>query len=109
MDFISIGPVPNAEPCVQLGHNDYLKYSRMELQVYINQLKREYGPTAICRLSSKSFPHEFGTYHEIVIWYDATIDASVEEAYKYESGCDEWDNIAKKELTDLGYDFNVGK
>ena len=45
-----------------------------------------------CHFSVKSFPHDFGTYHEIVLYYDDTL-------------IDEWEYSEDEALTDLQDQF----
>jgi len=96
MDYINIGSTPADEDCLPAGHN----FARRETQVYLRQLQREF-PSG--RFSVKAFPHDFGTYHEVVAWYGEELDTPTNEAaFEAECGSGEWDEEAKIELIALG-------
>lgn len=87
--------------------------ARAECKAYINQLLRVFGkPPLPGYFKVKSFPHDFGSYMEVCIFYeileipdDASLDEEIlhskSEAYAYnvEANLPEyWDDEAKKEL-----------
>lgn len=98
--YLNIGAVPNDEECAQVGSEGYAGRASRECRAYINQLRRVFGlePDGV-RLKKMSFPHDYGTYHEVAVEYDETITGE-EMTYvkKIENGCDEWDETAKMEL-----------
>lgn len=102
---LEIGPTPNAEPCAQVGTDNYLVLSKMELRAYINQLKRMFPnmPDGVYyRITSN--PHDFGTYHEVAIKFPEDDDAAVEYAYNVENNSpSNWDQQARDELQKQGY------
>lgn len=83
MDYLSIGPVPPDEDCEQVGPNcDYDKMKR-ECKRYIEALRKKLGPErGSARLSVKGFPHDFGTYYEVVCYY------SDQEGLEYALDCE---------------------
>ncbi len=94
-EYINIGSTPANEDCFPCGH----PLALAETRIYRDQLRREF-PTADLRV--KAFPHDFGTYHEVVAYYDCEDEQSIETAYAVESDANgEWDDIARKELRDL--------
>lgn len=94
-DYIDIGSTPANTECFSVGH----LLAPAETRIYRDQLQREF-PTAILRV--RAFPHDFGTYHEVVAYYDTEDEQSVETAYAVESDASpEWDAIARKELEAL--------
>jgi len=94
-DYITIGSTPANEECFPVGH----AFSRAETRIYRDQLRREF-PTADLRV--KAFPHDFGTYHEVVAYYDNEDEQSIETAYAVEVNANScWDSIARKELKAL--------
>lgn len=98
-DYITIGSSPASEDCAQLGSADYHERSRKEMKAFINQIRREFGPEPDgARLAIKSFPHDFGTYSEVVCYYDDTNEAAMDYAFKTECPSEYWDNQAKVEL-----------
>ena len=101
-DYIAIGSSPVDEDCAQVGSTEYDYYERAkrECTAFIHQLRRQFGeepPSA--RLSVKSFSHDFGTYYEVVCYYDDEDEESMDYAFKLEAETpNEWDEKAKLEL-----------
>ncbi len=98
-DFVILGPIPPYESCEQVGDNcDYNKM-REECRIYRNQLIRMFPLTTKGYFGIKSFSHEFGTYMEVVAYYDDADQDSLDWVYNIESNLPlNWDEIAKKEL-----------
>lgn len=100
-DYFTLGSVPCDEDCSQVGSNDYHEKSRIECQAYKKQLLRLF-PNAYFKI--KGFPHDFGTYHEVVVMFTEDDEAEVRQAIEIEDSLPEnWDDEAKKELTAYGY------
>lgn len=99
-DYVTIGCTPSGEDCAQVGRDDYYERMRKETQAFVHQLRRQFGEEKYpARLSVKGFPHDFGTYHEVVCYYDDEDEDSVNYAFKLESEMPEyWDEQAKHEL-----------
>lgn len=101
MEHLTLGPTPREEECAQVGTDEYPVRVRREGKAYIGQLVRMFGsppPGAEFRL--KSFPHDFGTYHEVVLSFDSSVKTAVEFACHVEGNLPgEWDEQAKAELT----------
>jgi hypothetical protein len=99
-DWLSIGSSPSGEDCAQIGDEDYYMRSRKELRAFIKQLAREFpSPPQGAYLAAKSFPHDYGSYTEIVVFYDDTKEECLDWALKVEAECpEEWDGLAKEEL-----------
>jgi hypothetical protein len=94
-DFLNIGSTPTDEPCAQIGSPDYYERARIECRAYANQLKRlfPFGSFVV-----KSFPHDFGTYFEVVAKYD-TDEQEREAAFAAEANSPEhWDADALLEI-----------
>lgn len=90
MDYIQLGPTPANEQCASVGDDNYSERSRLECRVYIEQLRREFGPEPEgARLASKSFPHDFGSYREVVCYFSD--EASAAYAYSLEDASADWD------------------
>ena len=100
MDYLTLGATPSGEDCAQVGTNGYATKARKECTAYKNQLERQFGsPPLGAYLSIKGFPHDFGTYHEVVVRYDENDKEAVEYAFKLEGDSPaNWDDEAKKEL-----------
>lgn len=97
--------VPFNEPCVQLGAENYSKWSRLEATALISQIKRQLGePPRSTQLKVVSCPHDFGTYHDVVVVYDDALPESEEYMLNIESQLpEEWDEESKKFLRESGY------
>jgi hypothetical protein len=101
--YLEIGPTPCDEDCQQVGTASYNgARARIECQAFANQLLRQFGePPQGARIGIKSFPHDFGSYSEVVVYYDDAIPESEAYAFRVESESPaNWDGIARKELSD---------
>jgi hypothetical protein len=99
-DYLSIGSSPCCEDCAQVGSDDYFDKSRIELRAFKNQLIRVFGePPFGSELRMKAFPHDFGTYHEVVCYFNDNEPESVEYAFNVEGNAPEkWDVEALREI-----------
>ena len=99
-DYLCIGSSPTCEDCAQVGSADYLAKSRIELEAFKNQLIRVFGkPPRGAELRIKSFLHDFGTYFEVVCYYDTDKPKTVEYAFRLENNTPErWDIKALREI-----------
>ena len=101
-DELYLGPVPLEEDCSQVGSIGYNERSRVECRAYINQLRREFGePPEGAALKIKACPHDFGTYHEVVVVFDDVMyPESADWAFNLEDKLPlRWDSTAQAELT----------
>lgn len=95
-DYINIGPVPPEEECAQVGSFDYNLKARKECERYIEVIRKKLGrePEG-ARLVTKSFPHDFGSYMEVVCYFDDKNRQSMNYAYACESdGPSTWDDVS---------------
>lgn len=98
-DYLTLGSTPCGESCAQMGSDDYHERMRKETKAYIHQLHRQFGETPGARLTTKSFPHDFGNYHEVCVVFNNEDEGAVEIAYKCEGELPEsWDDEARVEL-----------
>lgn len=100
-DVLEIASVPIDEDCAQLGvMDDYRQLALRECAALKRQLTRVFGdPPTGARLVTKSNPHEFGTYFEVAVEFDANNTRAVDYAYKLEAETPaKWDKIAIEEL-----------
>jgi hypothetical protein len=83
-----------------VGRDDYFDRSRIELRAFKNQLIRVFGePPFSAELRIKAFPHDFGTYHEVVCYFDDNEPESMEYAFRMENHTPEnWDAEALREI-----------
>jgi hypothetical protein len=96
---------PHDEPCVQLGSENYSKWSRIEANTLRNQIYRHVGkaPTGT-DIKVVSCPHDFGVYLDLVVVYQSDIEESEKWAFKVESELPEkWDDESKRQLKLNGY------
>ena len=102
-DYLILGATPAGENCAQVGRDNYPEQVRREGHAYIAQLTRMFGePPTGSRFSLKGFPHDFGTYHEVVVWFDDTLPSTIEFAYHVENNLpEEWDDEAKEYLAEV--------
>ena len=84
-DYIELGPTPCEEDCVQVGTEDYAAKARPECQRYIALIRATCGEEPYgAHLTVKSFPHDFGSYLEVVCYYDDSEPEAVAYAWNLE-------------------------
>lgn len=86
-DYIALGPVPCDEECQQVGTQNYdANAAYKESNRFANLLRSKFGnePEG-ARITVKSFPHDFGSYYEVVCFYDDSFPESVDYAFKLEA------------------------
>jgi hypothetical protein len=87
-DFLVIGSTPPEEPCVQVTQENpsYLPEQKKECAAYMEAIRKKLGEEPEgAYLAIKTFPHEFGTYAEVVVYYDDESKEATDYAYKCES------------------------
>lgn len=85
-DYLTIGPTPAEESCAQVGSDGYSHKARRECNIFARQLVRHFGePPEGARIGVKSFSHDFGSYLEVVCYFDDAYPDSVDYAFKLES------------------------
>jgi hypothetical protein len=97
-DYLELGPTPCGEDCQQVGMPSYdPQMARKELVAYKNQLQRLF-PAGVFGI--KTFPHDFGSYSEVVAYFgDEMTEAQNKAAWDAEGDLPEnWDQEALKEL-----------
>lgn len=106
-DYLNIGPTPYNVDCAQVGQSNYQTLSTIECRAFALQCKRvleSYFPEVKVRVGIKSFPHDFGTYWEVVVYYDPDNRDEVEQALYLESAdLSDWDEEATKLLKTYKY------
>ena len=84
-DFFTLGPVPSDEPCTQVGEDNYASRARFECTRFIALLRKIFGPEPSgAWLSMKAFDHDFGTYYEVVCYFNPRAPRSVDYARRCE-------------------------
>ena len=71
-DYISIGSAPSGEECVQVNsRGDYHEAMRAECRRFLDLIRKKLGPEPPrAHLAIKSNPHDFGTYYDVVCYFD---------------------------------------
>ena len=94
-EYYELGPVPSEEDCLQTGKDDF-SLMKKECRIYQRQLERMFQGL---QFGVKTFPHDFGSYCEVVVYYDSENQDEAEKVWSIESDLPaKWDNIAKEEL-----------
>lgn len=101
MDYLDIGPVPANESCQQVGTKSYdpIK-ARAECKAFVGCIRRALGNEPLgAHLGVKSNSHDFGSYYEVVCYFDDSLPEAMAYAFKAESDApQDWDAEARKEL-----------
>jgi len=91
LEYIELGPSPAGEDCVQVGDDNYRENARKECKRYVSLLEEMFpseNPNNFFDIMG--FPHDFGTYYEVVVYFDCTNTKSVDFAYNVESNLPEY-------------------
>lgn len=113
-DYMTIGSSPVDEKCVNVGEENYESRSLEECNKYIALIRKKLGPEPhAAQLRTKLFPHDFGSYREVVCYFDDNEPASIAYAQACEgNGPSKWSDETpfdwKKEY-EVEYDEKTGK
>lgn len=103
-NYLTLGSTPYDENCAQVGNDNYYDQSQIELHIYGKYIQRLFPEILVSKtlyLKIKSFPHDFGTYKELVIYYDNSNEKEYNLALNIDSNLPKnWDEEALKELTE---------
>jgi hypothetical protein len=99
-DSIDIGSSPADEDCAQVGSDNYSERARKECKALINQMRREMGnEQGSAQFKIKANPHDFGSYYEVVVYFDSNDEKGIEYAFAAEKNLPaRWDAQAREEL-----------
>lgn len=83
-DYVSIGPTPSAEQCQQVGTPEYdHTAARAECRRFLALIRQTLGDEPEgAQLGIKSNPHEYGSYLEVVCYYDDENETAADYAYR---------------------------
>ena len=102
LDYLNLGSTPSNEDCTQVGSPDYQNRADKELDAYKAQLERMFpGLETHKHMKFKKmwFPHDFGSYGEIVITFDVDNELEAATAIEIEWNTPtNWDQEAIEEL-----------
>lgn len=79
MDHETLGPVPSDENCAQVGQDNFSEQSMQECKRYMEMLENKFpapNDDVFGYFSIKSFPHDFGSYREVVFIYNSDCEDS---------------------------------
>ena len=105
-DYVSIGSAPCDEDCVQVTkEGDYHEAMKTECRRFLELIRKKLGPEPPgTRLAVKANPHDFGTYYDVVVYFDD----EDEQARGYALRCEGWsprtwadDHLTPEEETSL--------
>ena len=101
-DTLALCSAPTEEECVQVGDDDYASKARKECRALINQLERQFGTHDSAHFAIKSNYHDYGTYYDVVVEYDSSVESAVEYAYNIENNLPtNWDDQARSALAQM--------
>ena len=84
-EYISLGPVPADEDYAMVGQDNYAQKARAECKRFIKLLRETFGPEPSgAYLQAKAFPHDFGTYWEVICHFNPDVPESIEYALRCE-------------------------
>jgi len=90
-DHLHVGPTPAEEECANIAEPRGDVANRAECIAYRHALERFYGePPNEARFGIKSQLHEFGSYREVVIYYNPDDELEAAYAFNVEAGLGTW-------------------
>lgn len=86
MEYMELGPVPCNESCAQVGSDEYQDRAKAECRRYKALLEKTCPvPEGVeASYAIKRFPHEFGSYYEVVVKYNPNNEAACNFAFEVE-------------------------
>lgn len=85
-DHLAIGCCPCDEAAVQVGVDDYRALAGAQARRYVEAIRTVLGDEPKgAGLGGKWFAHDFGSYCEVVCWYETENPAAAEYAFRCES------------------------
>lgn len=80
MDYLIVG----SNGFAQVGDPSYYAKNKAEMKVLLSYFHHNFpipaGFKTMAYYSVKTFPHDFGDYHEVVLWYDRDYLNELEES-----------------------------
>lgn len=102
---LSLGNVPIDEPCLQVGDVP-LSALLAEVKCYLDYLERHFQPKHTT-LGIKKESHDFGTYYDVVVYYDEFDEVAEAEALEMENSPLNWDEKSKAEIQRIYQEYEV--
>ena len=107
LEHLFIGSSPTDESCAQVGQDNYMEESRIECRRFIDLIRKKFGDEPEkTRLAIKSSPHDFGTYLEVVVYFNPEDEESRQYAYAVEDNTPAtwWDESVIDWKTEVRFD-----
>lgn len=96
-DYLSLGPTPPGEDCIQVGDELYAPFARLQCEKYIEAIKAYHGePPYGVSFKIKAYPHDGLHMGEIIEYYDVEVWYIEDEGSRY-SDLDD-DDILEEEI-----------
>ena len=84
-DYLTLGPSPSDEDCINVGVDNYHQLAKEECRRFKALLEERFPlPPPLTYFGIKSFPHDFGDYMEVVIYYETEDEESENFAFSVE-------------------------
>lgn len=85
--YLTLGSSPYEEDCAQVGSDNYRARALKECKRYLKQIEKVKPPPEGASLSVRSFPHDFGSYYEVVVNYEEGSEVALGYAFDLEDSC----------------------
>lgn len=109
IDYLNLGSAPCEEDCAQVGSSNYTILANLEMDLYIDQLNRQFSDLIendLIFFHKKWFNHDFGRYGEVVVSYNPDKEESFHAALYVENNIPyNWDEEAVKERKRIELDY----
>lgn len=90
-DYITLDSSPFNEKSAQVGQSNYRDAAFKELREFKRMMVEIWPPVnENCEYGIKGFPHDFGTYYELVSYFDDHDPISADWAYQAENKVPGW-------------------
>jgi hypothetical protein len=107
LDILEISPTPAEEQCQQTSTENYAALAKKECRIFKEMLERLFPiPEHLQEdvyFYIKGSPHDFGTYYEVAMKFNAAIPEVVDFVYNVdENAPSRWDETALTQLRKEG-------
>ena len=111
-EYVELGSTPAGESCAQVGADGYYDLMKVESKRYIEMLQKRFPQHEEVGISfrNKSFPHDFGSYHEVCAVYFESNELASNVAWQMQDDCPEYwadDKIITYDLAKIQEEIKV--